>query len=711
MNNYDAQAARRRQLAVSTYVGAIATVAIVMLFALLRAEHQLLPASNRIPIALFAILLFLGETQPRLWMRFGDEGEVTPGWAFAYAILLLGSPFAAVATMIVANLFVDIRTARGPLKIVFNVSQVTVALCAAGFVLHLFGVRNGITGLDQLPPGLGLAVTAGGLTIFVVNTCLTAAVLCIHLGISPAQLAQASFVLTMGVDGALLAMAPVFVIAVQFSLLMLPLLVITSFLVFHSARTAMKREHEANHDPLTLLLNRRAFDDRLASALDTIGTEHEILVLLMDLDRFKDVNDRLGHQTGDRLLRSFGERLERSLPAAASASRLGGDEFAAIIPLRGSVDEARRIVARLHVVLSEAHDLAGFPLSSAVSIGAAIAPLNGKSAISVVAAADLAMYRAKQFGTGVEFADQNDDNHEVGRVGLLTDLQAAIGTSQIVAHYQPLVRLSDGRIDSVEALIRWEHPRFGSIAPNDFITMAEQTDLIGPLTETMLRSSMREMMTFGEAMPRLSVNIAARSLQDRRFAADVIALVDELGFPPDRLELEVTERDIVTNSERSVLALARLRGHGIRIAIDDFGTGYSSFLTLRDLSADRLKIDQQFTANIIDSDADRLIVAKVIEIAHALRLDVVAEGVESDAVWGRLTELGCDLAQGYAIARPMSLAALRQWIDSRRGDGRGERERTVHVLPAEPRRPMMFVGTLDPVAGPIRQPQHELMLP
>jgi EAL domain-containing protein (putative c-di-GMP-specific phosphodiesterase class I) len=272
------------------------------------------------------------------------------------------------------------------------------------------------------------------------------------------------------------------------------------------------------------------------------------------------------------------------------------------------------------------------------------------------------------------------------------------------------VRLSDGRIDSVEALIRWEHPRFGSIAPNDFITMAEQTDLIKPLTETMLRTSMRELMTFGDEMPRLSVNIAARSLQDRRFATDVIALVDEVGFPPDRLELEVTERDIVTNSERSMLAIARLRGHGIRIAIDDFGTGYSSFLTLRDLSADRLKIDQQFTANIIDSDADRLIVAKVVEIAHALGLDVVAEGVESDAVWGRLTELGCDLAQGYAIARPMSLVALRRWTDVQRDSGRGKPLRTVPV-PAAPRGPMLVAGDLDPLAGPIRMPRHELLMP
>jgi EAL domain-containing protein (putative c-di-GMP-specific phosphodiesterase class I) len=272
------------------------------------------------------------------------------------------------------------------------------------------------------------------------------------------------------------------------------------------------------------------------------------------------------------------------------------------------------------------------------------------------------MYRAKQFRSGVEFASTTDNPHDIGRVGLLADLTSAIGTHQIGAHYQPMVRLSDGRVESVEALIRWRHPAYGPIAPGDFIGMTEQTDLIGPLTQWMLELAMADMLSLGSSHPNLSVNVAARNLQDRQFAASVLAAIRAAGFPAERLEFEITERDIVTNSERSALALARLRDHGVRIAIDDFGTGYSSFLTLRDLRADRLKIDQQFTSAMIHSAADELIVTKVIEIAHALRLDVVAEGVESEAVWRRLGELGCDLAQGYAIARPMALADLERWM-------------------------------------------------
>jgi diguanylate cyclase (GGDEF)-like protein len=666
MNERDAIRERARHRRVVAYIVCVAAAAMGLIATVIGiTDPEVMPPGNRFAIVFFAVMLFLGETQPRFWMRFGDEGEVTPGWSFAYAIMLLGSPVIAVATMVGASVLVDFRNDRGGLKIVFNISQTVVALCSGALVLHAFGITRGISGLDHLPPRVGLGVLLGGAAIFAANACLTGFVLCISQGITPLGLAQASFALSMGVDGALLALAPVFVVAIQFSLIMLPLLLITAFLVFHSARTAMKREHEANHDPLTMLLNRRAFDERLAATLENASDDRHPVVLVMDLDRFKDINDRLGHPVGDRLLRSFAERLERILPNAASASRLGGDEFAVVLPSVSSLEEAKGLVTVLHARLSEQHDLSGFPLSAAVSIGAAVAPQHGRSPSALMAAADVAMYRAKQFGSGIEMAVASDNLHDIGRVGLLNDLTLAIGTTQIFAHYQPLVRLSDGSVESVEALVRWQHPEYGMIAPVDFIGMTEQTDLIGPLTEAMLRTSMGELMTFGPSMPKLCVNIAARSLQDRQFATQVIDIIEEVGFPADRLEIEVTERDIVTNSERSALTLARLRAHGVRIAIDDFGTGYSSFLTLRDLRADRLKIDQQFTSNMVDSPADRLIVAKVIEIAHLLGLDVVAEGVESSAVWSQLGELGCDVAQGFAIARPMPLHDLKRYMADR----------------------------------------------
>jgi diguanylate cyclase (GGDEF)-like protein len=667
---------------VRLYVGILGAVAALIVGQLVALDVPLDPGpSGRIPALLFAVLLFIGETQPRLWMRWGDQAQITPGWAFAYAVVLVGSPLGAVIAVVLTHLYTDVRHRKGALKIAFNASQVAVSLSCSALVLHVFGVDDGILDIEHLPVQSAIGILIGGIVTFVVNGALLTIVISLHQGVPVRSFVNRSYVMSIAADAALLALAPVFVIAIEFSTLMVPLLAITAFLVYHSARNALKSEHEANHDPLTLLLNRRAFDERLAKAVDEAEMPDRMaLVLVMDLDRFKDINDRLGHPIGDRLLRSFAERLERILPGGAFASRLGGDEFAVLLPNVASVEAAWSYVRRWHAELSEPHDLSGFPLTSAVSIGAALAPQHGRSGAALTAAADVAMYRAKQRRSGVEFATSSDGVHDVGRVGLLNDIAEALRTDQMFAHYQPLVRLSDGSIESVEALVRWEHPVHGLIPPSDFIGMVEHTDLIAPLTEMMFRTAIRDVQLLDGATPKLSVNVAARSLGDRQFAATVLSIMREAGFPPTLLEIEIIERDIVTSSERSLLALSTLREHGVRVAIDDFGTGYSSFLTLRDLHADRLKIDQQFTANIIHSPADELIVTKLVEIAHALGLDVVAEGVESYEVWERLREIGCDLAQGYAIARPMPISELVAWASMN-----AQRAEAEHATdPAEP---------------------------
>jgi diguanylate cyclase (GGDEF)-like protein len=678
---------RIRLRRVRAYVGVVALLACLAVWELVRTAGGLVPDQHYVfAVVLFSVLLFLGETQSKLWMRWGDQGLVTPGWAFAYALVLMGTPVGAVVMMVLTNLYIDARHQKGALKLIFNTSQVALALSVGGLILRAFGLRNGMAGIDHLPWQQAIGILLAGAATFAVNALLIVVVICLHTGTRPGAVMERSYLLSIAADAALLALAPVFVIAIDYSTLMLPLLGITSFLVYHSARNALRSEHAANHDPLTMLLNRRAFDEALTKAVEETAGDRQTLVLVMDLDRFKDINDRLGHPIGDRLLRSFADRLERVLPSGASSSRLGGDEFAVVLPDVDGAEAATQLVARWHAALSEPHDLSGFPVTSAVSIGAAIAPEHGQSANALMAAADVAMYRAKQFQTGVEFATTADGIHDVGRVGLLTDLREAIGTPQLFAHYQPLVRLDTGVIESVEALIRWVHPVHGNIAPVDFIGMTEHTDLIGPLTEGMFRSAMTEVLSLGTPMPRLCINVAARNLTDRQFAATVVRIMQEVGFSPDQLEIEIIERDIVTTSEKSLLALATLRNAGVRVAIDDFGTGYSSFSTLRELTVDRLKIDQQFTRNIMDSWADEMIVTKLVEIAHALNLDVVAEGVESYEVWDRLAQLGCDVAQGYAIARPMPLNELRAWMRTQHQAPMAPPLAPPHSLPTGPTR-------------------------
>lgn len=655
----------RQQRNVRLYVASVTVVALALFGAVARLD-LIAPQTdvNIVALVLFGALFVISEARPAMWMRFGDGGEVTPGWAFAYAMLLLGCPTGATLLAVTTTCLIGLRHRKGALKILFNSSQVAISLSSGALILRLFGVRGSITSSGDLPLRGGIGIVAGGAAVFLLSGFLTAIVIGLHEGAGLRKTMRAGFALSMMADGALLALAPVFVIAIEFSIIMLPLLGVTSFLVYQSARTALQREHEATHDPLTKLLNRRAFDERVAEVLSE-AAPHTVALLVMDLDRFKDINDRLGHHVGDLLLISFAGRLEREIPTGAIASRLGGDEFAVVVPgLRSSAD-AKSVVARLHDRLGHVHDIDGFPLSVKVSVGVAVGPEPGMTAESMMATADIAMYRAKRHESGVEIESDDSLPSDHGRVGLLPDLTAAIQNSQLTANYQPLVSVRTGQIVGVEALVRWQHPVHGNIPPSEFIGLAEQTDLIGPLTYEMIRLSVRELLSLGALMPNLAVNVSPRSLLDRRFAHDVVDIIAESGFPADRLEIEITERAIVTASERTGVALGHLRDAGVSVSVDDFGTGYSSFRILRQVRADRLKIDREFTSRLGESEADELIVTKMIELGHGLGLEVVAEGVETPEVWHRLRALGCDVAQGYCIARPMPLAELRAWLADR----------------------------------------------
>ncbi len=658
---------RRRDRQMSALVACVTIVAAVLTFALVEIErsHDGGPI-NWIVFGVLGTLLFLAETRPSFTMKVGESGTISPGWTFAYALMLFGMPLEALAVLVVAS-FTDSVLGRKHIRIaLFNASVLAASLASGALVLHAFGMHGPMTSKSTIPLPWGIAIILGACAMLLLNGLVIAIAIGLHTGTGFITVLRTGLAVSMTADGALLSLAPVFVIAIDFSLALVPLLATTSYIVVRSARKSLQRAHDANHDPLTGLLNRRAFHDRLTYASGPTDAVPTGLILLMDFDRFKDINDSLGHASGDALLVGFGERLLASLPATAAAARLGGDEFAVLLPGERSIAEARRVVAELHAALTEPYDIAGFPLSMSVSIGVARAPEHGRSADELIAAADLAMYRAKQPGRAVEFHESttNSPSHTpvgVGRIGLLGGLAGAIGKGQLSNEYQPMIDTVTGRIDTVEALVRWNHPQHGWIMPNDFIDMAEQTDLIDALTDDVLRRAMLDVLSLTTDL-KLAVNVSARSLHQRTFANSVFDAAAEAGFPTDRLEFEITERALASDPDRIQLTLARLREAGISIAIDDFGTGYSSFGSLRQIRADRLKIDRSFTARVEDSPEDRLVVRTITDLGHGLGLQVVAEGVETDSTLEIIRDLGCDYSQGYGIARPMGIVALRHLV-------------------------------------------------
>jgi diguanylate cyclase len=619
--------------------------------------------------ALFAVLLLAGELESVSWLRLRDGGEVTPGWAFAFALVLLGAPTAALAAMAVASAVPDLRRRKELRRVLFNVAQVVVALGTSAIVLTLTGHHEPLDGDADFTTGWGLAILAAAVAVFVTNVVLTGTAIALHQGIAIRAILGRAFALSMSVDGALLALSPIFVIAVDYSLLMVPLLAVTSSLVYLSARQALEREHHANHDHLTQLLNGRAFAQHVDAYLEVAErSAWPACVMLLDLDGFKDINDRLGHGVGDVVLEQIASRLRASAGPGEVAARLGGDEFAVFVP---AVLDERDAVERAHVLASGiggSLEVNGFPVSVSASIGAVLATRGDETASTLLHSADLAMYRAKRRRSVVEvFGDGDRSTQSAGRISLLADLVRALDQDEISIAYQPQVRLRDGRLEGVEALLRWVHPELGPVPPQDFIALAEQTDLIGPLTERVLSLVVAEATTLLDVAPglRIAINASTRNLQQRQFVDTVAQVLARAGLPPSVLEIEMTESAFTIEPERTRLALAALREMGVKVAIDDFGSGYSSFARLHEMPVDRLKIDQSFTRAMVSDPQSFLIVRSMLDLAAALGLESVAEGVESVEMIHHLREMGCDLVQGYAIARPMPLADAVRWLADR----------------------------------------------
>ena len=465
----------------------------------------------------------------------------------------------------------------------------------------------------------------------------------------------------------------------------LVLLYVVLFRIVAGASTRLRRqaaenEHLALHDPLTGLPNRTLFHDRAAQAILAARRDgHGVALAILDLDRFKEVNDTLGHHNGDLLLREIGERIASALRGSDTVARLGGDEFGVLLPKIQDSAAALAVSDRVRHELREPFMLEGVTLDVGGSVGIALYPGHGDDVETLLQRADVAMYVAKEDHGGCELYSAERDEYSPARLALVAELRRAIDEGELVLNYQPQAELQSGRIVAVEALVRWQHPERGLIGPDEFVGLAERTGLIRELTQHVLDTALAEARAWQDAGLALvvSVNLSARDLLDLGLPDKVRELLAKHGVAPERLELEITESVILADPMRAQVILGRLSAMGIRLAIDDFGSGYSSLSSLKRLPVGEIKIDRSFVMNMEEDENDAVIVRSTIELGRNLGLNVVAEGVESEAVWADLARLGCDVAQGFYLGRPMTAAAFLDWVESRPDVAREHAKRAV----------------------------------
>jgi len=426
--------------------------------------------------------------------------------------------------------------------------------------------------------------------------------------------------------------------------------------------------HQALHDALTDLPNRTLLQDRLAQALRSAQRDgHPLALLLLDIDRFKEVNDTFGHAAGDRLLRQVGRRLRRVVRAADTVARLGGDEFAVLLPATDT-GGATTAAEKIRRALEQPVGRGGYRVSAEASIGIALYPAHGAEAATLLQHADVAMYAAKRTGEGWAVYNPAHDRSSPDRLALLTDLRGAIAGGELALHYQPKVELATGRVRRVEALVRWQHPRRGLLPPAQFIPLAEQSGLMGPLTLWVLGEALRQCARWRQAGLALGVNVnlSMANLHDPALPEAIAGLLQAHGVAPADLRLEVTESAMAADMTRTIATLECLATLGVHIAVDDYGTGYSSLAYLKRLPVDELKIDKGFVRHLATDETDATIVRSTIGLGHNLGLRVVAEGVEDHATLELLRVMGADAVQGYYVSRPLPPDDLERWA---RADG------------------------------------------
>jgi diguanylate cyclase (GGDEF)-like protein len=599
-----------------------------------------------------------------------DSGATSTTLVFA-SLLYAGLP-AAVLLHAVAAVTDGSFARRAAHRTAFNVAQYTLNLGAASLVLEFFGFAPTPSRL-WVPEGADLpAIALAGAVWFVGNHTLVNTAVALHERASLGTALRRDLGYQMLVNFALLGLAPLVVVAMDRSAVFVPLIALPFIAVYLIASGSVRREHQALHDGLTGLPNRKMLTVRSERAVAGarhraargIGEGERVGLFLLDLDRFKEVNDTLGHPVGDRLLQLVAERLTHSVRPGDLVARLGGDEFAVLLPSVRDAQAAREVAARLRAALSEPVRLEGTSFEIEGSVGIALHPDHAPDFEQLLQRADVAMYVAKESRSGVEIYSPAKDRNSPARLSMLGDLRHAIDRGELMLRFQPKIGLVDGEPVGMEALLRWHHPVKGLMTPERFLPIAEQTYLMRAITEYVVNGAIAQATAWWRAglAVQVSVNVSGRDLVDATLADTIAAGLAECELPAGLLQLEITERILMNEPAHAGDTLGVLADLGVPLSLDDFGTGYSSLVRLKRLPVEEIKIDASFVHRLTESSDETVIVQSIVDLARTLGLRSVAEGVEDARTAQLLREMGCDAAQGWHFGKPMDVAEATAWL-------------------------------------------------
>ncbi|MEH6909851.1 MAG: EAL domain-containing protein [Oceanicoccus sp.] len=424
-------------------------------------------------------------------------------------------------------------------------------------------------------------------------------------------------------------------------------------------------EYRATHDGLTSLPNRSFFVEQVERVLEFSTEESRHAILILDLDGFKEVNDTLGHETGDELLKKIGPRLTKVLPEdSAMLARLGGDEFAILTENYGDENDLKILADGVMQEIRSSFEVNGLELVVGGSVGIAMYPEHGESVSSLMRCADIAMYQSKKNSTDFTIYNSDSDHYTMRRLTLMMDIRQAVEHGELRLFYQPIVNISDQSVVGFEGLIRWQHPELGMLSPGEFIPLIELTDTIIPVTWWVVETAVKQLAEWRENgwEYRISVNVSTRNLLDPGFVGFIESCLERYDVEGRLLEVEITESTLMADPEKARVVLQEISDLGVYLSVDDYGTGYSSLAYLKSLPINTLKIDRAFISQMLEDNQDEIIVNSTIQLAHNLGLDVTAEGIEDASLISRLAELGCDKGQGFFFCKPIPVEELHTWL-------------------------------------------------